>query len=79
MLPPVGAVGSEVALSRVIAGLSYALDLTEGEPPGHATRSCIIGMRLAAELNLDEDADLRPKTRAALEKRFGDRLNRDDG
>jgi HD-GYP domain-containing protein (c-di-GMP phosphodiesterase class II) len=50
----VGAVGSEIALSRVIAGLSYALDLTEGEPPGHAVRSCVIGMRLADELGLDE-------------------------
>jgi len=42
-----------IALSEVIAGLSYALDLTEGEPPGHAVRSCLIGMRLAQELELD--------------------------
>ena len=48
-----GAVGSQIALSRVIAGLSYALDLTEGEPPGHAVRACAIGMRLADELELD--------------------------
>ena len=40
-------------LSEVIGALSYALDLTEGEPPGHAQRSCLIGMRLAAELALD--------------------------
>jgi HD-GYP domain-containing protein (c-di-GMP phosphodiesterase class II) len=33
--------------------MSYALDLTEGEPPGHAVRSCKIGMRLADELGLD--------------------------
>jgi HD-GYP domain-containing protein (c-di-GMP phosphodiesterase class II) len=44
-----------IALSGVIAALSYALDLTEGEPPGHAVRSCMIGMRLAAELELDEE------------------------
>jgi putative nucleotidyltransferase with HDIG domain len=49
----VGAVGGEIALSRVIAGLSYALDLTEGEPPGHAVRSCAIGMGLADVLGLD--------------------------
>jgi putative nucleotidyltransferase with HDIG domain len=49
----VGAVRSEIALSRVIAGLSYALDLTEGEPPGHAVRTCVIGMRLADVLELD--------------------------
>jgi len=42
-----------IALSEVIAGLSYALDLTEGEPPGHAVRSCLIGMRVAQELELD--------------------------
>jgi HD-GYP domain-containing protein (c-di-GMP phosphodiesterase class II) len=44
---------STVLLSDVIGALSYALDLTEGEPPGHATRSCLIGMRLAEELRLD--------------------------
>src|SRR4051794_22692675 len=46
--PPV-----QIALSDVVAGLSYALDLTEGEPPGHAIRSCMIGMRLADEIDLD--------------------------
>jgi HD-GYP domain-containing protein (c-di-GMP phosphodiesterase class II) len=43
----------QIALSGVIAGFSYALDLTEGEPPGHAVRSCLIGMRLAQALELD--------------------------
>ena len=28
-----------IRMSEVVAGLSYALDLTEGEPPGHAVRS----------------------------------------
>jgi len=42
-----------IRLSKVIGGLSYALDLTEGEPPGHAVRSCVIGMRIAHELGLD--------------------------
>jgi putative nucleotidyltransferase with HDIG domain len=40
----------------VIGGLSYALDVTEGEPPGHAVRSCGIGMRIADELGLDAAA-----------------------
>src|SRR5215212_8802572 len=40
-------------LSEVVGALSFALDLTEGEPPGHALRSCLIGMRLAQELELD--------------------------
>jgi HD-GYP domain-containing protein (c-di-GMP phosphodiesterase class II) len=43
-----------VPLSEVVGGLSYALDLTEGEPPGHAVRSCLIGMRLAQEIGLGE-------------------------
>src|ERR671923_2217678 len=43
----------QIPLSRVIGALSYALDLTEGEPPGHAERTCQIGMRLAQELGLD--------------------------
>src|ERR671930_264209 len=42
----------EIALSEVIGALSYALDITEGEPPGHAVRTCLIGMRLAEELRL---------------------------
>jgi putative nucleotidyltransferase with HDIG domain len=44
---------SSIRLSEVVGALSYALDLTEGEPPGHAVRSCLIGMRLAQELGLD--------------------------
>lgn len=42
----------QIALSGVIGALSYALDVAEGQPPGHAVRSCLIGMRLAAELDL---------------------------
>ena len=37
----------------VIGAMSYALDVTEGEPPGHAVRACKIGMRLAQALELD--------------------------
>jgi HD-GYP domain-containing protein (c-di-GMP phosphodiesterase class II) len=43
----------EVPLSRVLGALSHALDLTEGEPAGHAERSCQIGMRIAEALGLD--------------------------
>jgi len=51
---------ARIALSGVIGALSYALDIAEGEPPGHAVRSCLIGMRLAAELDLSasERSDL---------------------
>src|SRR5689334_380992 len=44
---------SQVRLSAVIGAMSYALDVTEGEPPGHAIRSCKIGMRLAETIGLD--------------------------
>ncbi len=40
----------------VIAGLSRALDVTEGHPEGHAARSCVIAMGLAEILGLDETA-----------------------
>ncbi len=42
----------DIALSGVIGALSYALDITEGQPAGHALRSCAIGMRIADELGL---------------------------
>lgn len=44
---------TEFRLSEVLAALSYALDLTEGQPEGHTLRSCVIGMRLGNELGLD--------------------------
>jgi HD-GYP domain-containing protein (c-di-GMP phosphodiesterase class II) len=51
---------ARIALSGVIGALSYALDIAEGQPPGHAVRSCLIGMRLAAEIDLSaaERSDL---------------------
>jgi len=47
-------------LSAVLAGLSAALDITEGHPRGHAARTCLISMRLADALRLspDESSDL---------------------
>lgn len=36
-----------IRLSEVVAALSYALDITEGQPEGHANRACLIGMRIA--------------------------------
>lgn len=47
--------GTKIRLSEVIAALSYALDLTEGQAPGHAARSCLLGMRLAREMRLELD------------------------
>jgi HD-GYP domain-containing protein (c-di-GMP phosphodiesterase class II) len=53
-------VSGQIPLSKVIGALSFALDVTEGEPPGHAVHTCMIGMRLAEELRLD------PATRSNL-------------
>src|SRR3984957_2045819 len=39
-------------ISQIISALSFALDLTEGRPMGHSVRSCMIGMRIAAEIGL---------------------------
>jgi putative nucleotidyltransferase with HDIG domain len=51
---------SSIRVSEVISALSYALDLTEGQPMGHSVRSCMIGMRLAVEVGLPlrEQGDL---------------------
>ena len=42
----------DIRLSEVISALSYALDVTEGQPMGHAVRSCAIGMRIGEEIGL---------------------------
>jgi putative nucleotidyltransferase with HDIG domain len=50
----------DIRLSEVISALSYALDVTEGQPMGHAVRSCAIGMRIGEEIGLapNERSDL---------------------
>ena len=47
-------------LSEVLGALSYALDLTEGQPQGHSLRCCWIGIHVGQELgmNADEQWDL---------------------
>ncbi|HEY4956160.1 MAG TPA: HD domain-containing phosphohydrolase [Gemmatimonadaceae bacterium] len=45
-----------VSLSEVLTALSYALDLTGGQAAGHTVRTCMIGMRIAGELGLPDDA-----------------------
>jgi putative nucleotidyltransferase with HDIG domain len=44
---------NEVRLSEVVSALSYALDITEGQPAGHAVRTCLIGMRIGDALRLE--------------------------
>ncbi len=54
------AVGAEangrLLLSEIIGALSYALDLTEGLPPGHCLRSCWIGMHIGSHYGLESAA-----------------------
>ncbi len=47
-------------MAEVVSALSQALDLGSGSTRWHSVRTCILGMRLAAELRLKEDlqADL---------------------
>ena len=44
-----------VPASEVLASLSRAFDLAEGQPMGHAVRACVIGMRLGEEVGLGEE------------------------
>ncbi len=45
-----------VRLSDVLGALSYALDLTEGQPPGHSLRCCWISMHIGRALGLEHAA-----------------------
>jgi putative nucleotidyltransferase with HDIG domain len=60
----------DVRLSEVLAALSHALDITEGQPRGHAERTCLIAMRLARAAGLD-DATSSALFHAALLKDAG--------
>ena len=57
---PTGALAAPIRVSEIISTLSFALDLTEGQPIGHSIRSCVFGMHLAKEIGLplDEQGDL---------------------
>jgi putative nucleotidyltransferase with HDIG domain len=45
----------EIRLSDVVGALSHALDITGGQPRGHAERTCLIAMEIAARAGLDAD------------------------
>src|ERR1700761_3045875 len=52
--------GPRVPLAEILSALSFALDLVEDAKPGHAIRTCLLGMRMARALKLktSESADL---------------------
>jgi hypothetical protein len=39
-----------INLSEVVGALSYALDITEGQPVGHSLRCCWIGVHVGMRL-----------------------------
>jgi putative nucleotidyltransferase with HDIG domain len=46
----------EISLSEIVSSLSFALDLTEGAVPGHALRSCMMGMSIARKIGMSDAA-----------------------
>lgn len=44
-----------IRLAELIEALSHALDMTEGQPPGHCVRCCFIGTRIGQALGLGEE------------------------
>jgi HD-GYP domain-containing protein (c-di-GMP phosphodiesterase class II) len=46
---------SEVRLAELVASMSLATDLGLGQPPEHVLRSCVLGLRIAEDLELGED------------------------
>ncbi len=51
---PVPLTPQSVPLSSVLGALSHALDLTEGQPPGHCMRACWIGFQIGQYLGLSD-------------------------
>ncbi len=48
--------GDRLSLAELIGALSYALDLTEGQPVGHCVRCCWVGMHLGQAMGLEQEA-----------------------
>ena len=61
---------SEIRLAEILGALSRALDLTEGQPPGHCVRCCWIGVNIGRQLGLP-DAQLKELYYALLLKDLG--------
>ena len=47
--------GTRVRLAELVAALSLGIDLGFGQPMEHVLRQCLIALRLAEQLGLDED------------------------
>src|ERR1700691_5366749 len=44
----------ELRLAELLSALSHALDMVEGQPPGHCVRCCWIGIHIGREIALSE-------------------------
>lgn len=49
-----GEAHGRIDMPELISALSFALDMTEGAMPGHALRSCILGMHLGEKVGLTQ-------------------------
>ena len=52
-VPPFQA-AQQVRLAELLSALGHALDMTEGQPPGHCVRCCWIGIHIGREIGLGE-------------------------
>ena len=46
---------ADLKLSELIGALSYALDITEGQPAGHCVRACWIGMHIGRDAGMESE------------------------
>ncbi|WP_061931171.1 HD-GYP domain-containing protein [Aureimonas sp. AU22] len=65
-----GDTGATVRLSELLGALSFALDLTEGQPIGHCARATWIGLEIGRRMGLDE-TELRDLYYTVLLKDLG--------
>ena len=62
--------GINIRLAEIIEALSQALDMTEGQPPGHCIRCCYIGTLIGREIGLG-DSELQDLYYTLLLKDLG--------
>jgi len=55
--------GASVRLAELVAALSLGVDLGFGQPMEHVLRQCLIAMRLAERVGLDDDARITARSR----------------
>jgi HD-GYP domain-containing protein (c-di-GMP phosphodiesterase class II) len=65
-----GGAAKDIRLAELLGALCHALDLTEGQPPGHCVRCCWIGIHIGRELGFAE-ADLHDLYYVLLLKDLG--------